>query len=317
MKCTSCGADLDSNARFCTNCGKGVDVTQQAQPTPVQPTPVATYTNTGQPQPQKKKSNVALIVVLVILGFFIVGAIVIALLVRMFIANVAKEIEDLDFDTPISDIVDDTDDEKVYKTVKDPTGHEIKIIEDDIYIYEVKTDYLYDTAREMRKKAKVATTGDIEKLDATDKEKEATKKVLEKLNAFSFSTKPEIEKYLKDNNYSQTEIEFALEHSGADWDEQAKIEAITILAAGGFSKQEVIDLMIYDGYTPEEAAKAVEDDSLDFYEQAAYDACFLRFTSSKYGSNYSKDDARQMLEYDEYTQEEIDFALKLVYDEMN
>lgn len=321
MKCPSCGADIEQDAKFCTNCGKGIDtVSQPAQAPatqPVQQTPVATYVNTGQAQPQKKKSNVVLIVVLVILGVFIVGILGIVLLVRMFFKNVISEIED--YDPGYSDIYDDDDDEygEVIKKVKDPTGHEIKIITDEYTILEVDTSYLYDKEKDMITDQDLAKLSDIDKLSATDKEKAATKKVIKDQDSLLFSSKRTLKDHLIEEGYSDSEINFALENSGIDWKEHATIYAYKYLASGGFSKEGLIKQLQYEQYTTEESKYAAENKDLDYYEQALYDAIYYRYGMSKYSTGYTRDQAKRMLEYDKYTTEEIDFALKTAYDELD
>lgn len=327
MKCPSCGANIENDSKFCTNCGKNIDIAQQSEPTTVptpqvstQPTPVATYTNSGQPQPQKKKSNVALIIILVVVGFFVLTGIVLAVIIRMFIANVSNELENYNDDTVISDVVDDSSTGELYKTVKDPTGHEIKINKDGKLdgkdMYRVDVEYLFDKAYEMGNNAKKATTEEIDKLKATDSQKKATKSVISEFETFSTSSKYEIEEMLEKGNYSQEDIDFALKNSGIDWEEQTKIIILTYLSSGGISKNELVTFLIDDGYSEKEAEKAIENGSYDFYEQAVYDACFMKYISPKFGTTYSREQAQKLLEFDKYTTNEINFALKTIYDDM-
>lgn len=307
MKCNYCGAEIDKETKFCTNCGK--EVAGQA---PIEPGQ-APITPNGQP-PQKKGSNVGLIIALVVIGIFVLFGVGIAVLFGTFYAKVKNTIEEL---PTIDDYTyDDSEDGEVVKTVKDPTGHEIKIVKDSIYVIKVDTDYLYDKAREARKHSKVLTEEEAEKLEGTTREREATKAAIKELNDYVFNTQSEIEEQLKENGYSAEEVKYAIEHCGADWKEQAVIEAMIHLAAGGSSKESVMDLMEYDGYSKELATYAANYEKHDYYEQALYDAVYLRYTYPKYGGSGTKEDTKSMLEYDKYTEDEINFALKVVYEEM-
>jgi len=321
MKCTFCGADLEGDAKFCTNCGKTVEAqAQQAAPMtqPVQQQPaVAPVVPTQQPtqqvvqQPvQQKKNNTVWIVLGVVFGVLLIFVIGIALLFGAIFSSVVNEVSN-------SSIYDYSDDGEVIKKVTDPMGREIIIESDSIYLVHVDTSYLYDVADEMKEKAKIGKKEDVSKLNATDKQKEATNKVISLLSGYGSYTKEEIEDELKDDGYDLTTIQFALENCGVDWDERATIEAFRILAAGGFSKEETISLMVFEGYTKEEAEKAANNKELDYYEQAVYDACFLKYTEKEYSGSYTRAKAEESLRSSGYTEEEIKFALKTVYDEMD
>lgn len=314
MKCINCGEEVNENAKFCTNCGKNItDITPTNSST--QQEPLATYINNGEPP--KKQKNVALIVIFVIIGAMLVFGIIVTIIIKMFLTKVTKAAENIGENSTINDIIsnDDTYGEAV-KTVKDPTGHEIKIVSDKTYMYKVDTSYLYDKSTEMRKNAKKVTTKDIEMSMASTEQKEAMKYIIKKLDDIILPTKESIKEELKKEGYDDATIEYALANCKVDWQEQANIKVLTVLAAGGYSPKEIKDLMKYEGYPDEVIDNALNKEKYDFYEQATYDACFLRYTSPKYGSAYTRETAKKMLEYSEYSKEEIEFALKIIYDEM-
>ena len=312
MKCTSCGTELEADAKFCTNCGKTVEATPTpATPTPAAPAPVQ-VTPAQNNVVQPKKSNKTLWIVLGIVGgvilLFILG---IVLLFTAVFKSVEKEINNL----PNTYDYTEKEDKVVYEK-KDPTGHTVKVIEDKIYIYKVETDYLYDKSQELIKTAKVASDADVEKLNGTTTQKEATKKAIKKLdNKYLAVTQSDITADLKKSGYDEATIKYALANCGADWEERATIKAYQYLSAGGMSKKSVTS-MLTTNFSADIANKVMSNNKFDFYEQAAYDACFCRFTEKKYSGSYDIEKTKQVMEFEGYSKEEIDFALKFVYNEM-
>ena len=322
MKCIHCNNEIDNDSKFCVFCGKEVtpsaEPPKEAQPTTVPSTvippqtPVATYVNNGQPV-QPKKSNTGLIVG-IILGVVALLAVIIIVPIVLVFSKVASEIKNID--NPIEDYIEDKDEGKVVYTTKDPSGHEIKIVKDSVYTVKVDTSYLYDKAHELQEDAKMITRDEADKLSGTEKEKEATKEMLKILKGYMFETEKEIEEDLTEAGFTKEEIKFAREHVGVDWKEQAYIEALYYLASGGMSKDGLYDQLLYEGYSEEYAKYAVSKEDINYYEQAIYDALFSRYTSANYGDADTKEDAERILKLDGYTDEEIKFAIKTVYDEM-
>lgn len=73
MVCNKCGAELETNAKFCTSCGASVTVAAAAAP---QPAPVPTPA--PAPAPEQKKSGVKpLLIVLIVLAVVILIALVV------------------------------------------------------------------------------------------------------------------------------------------------------------------------------------------------------------------------------------------------
>ena len=69
-------------------------------------------------------------------------------------------------------------------------------------------------------------------------------------------------KSLKDQleyeGFSSSEIQYALDNCGADWNQQAVISAKQYLDVMSFSRQGLIDQLEYEGFTHEQAVYGVE-----------------------------------------------------------
>lgn len=328
MKCSNCGTELSEKTKFCTNCGKPVENTSMEQIPPVQvPTqePIITGNindiNNGNVIPNQqppKKNNTLVIVICSIVGVFVLFSIVSVVVISLVAKNIISDVEDLeDYNetSEKSEVYSDKKDGEVIKEVKDPTGHTIKIIKDSISVVRTDTSYLYDVAEEIRKSAKLAKKVDIDNTDYTETQKEATKKAIDYFNNSIFDLKSMREDLTE--KYDEETAKFAIEHAGVDMKEQTKIKAYQILASGGFSKKELYDLLVFEEYNEEDIKEIVEDENIDYYEQAVRDACFYKYTERNYGGSYTKKEAEDSLNYGEYTLEEIEFALKVVYDEMD
>ena len=139
---------------------------------------------------------------------------------------------------------------------------------------------------------------------------------IEYLDKYVTYSRGEIKEELE-KKYDEKTVKYALENAGVDWEERAVIEAIELLAAGGFSKNDIIEMLKYNGYSEEMATKVANSKEFDYYEQAIYDACFYKYTEKTFSGSYSREEAKEMLEYSGYTSEEIEFALKSIYDELD
>ena len=178
---------------------------------------------------------------------------------------------------------------RIIKIVKDPKGNRIRIVEDDDYLVKVDTEYHYKEAERLSKKSKHMSYEQIDKLTATDIQKEVMKKVVERITDYIAPDEFEIRDGLKRlYNYDEETIEYAMNNTGIDWKEQAKIQALIILAGEGYSKQSLIDLMESKGFSSDVVKEAVSNKSLDFYEQAIYSACFIKYTEKINGIEYSQ-----------------------------
>ncbi len=312
MKCTACGAEVKKDSKFCTSCGKPVEEMKKEE------------TSTAATQPAqvvetpKKKSNKTLWIVLGIVGGVILLFIILAVvLFALFVGRVRGTIEDtIDEVEKYEPTINDKDDGKVYKTITAPSGKKIKIINDSSYIKKVDTTYYYDEQEKLEDKVSVKSEKEIEKLSGTEKEIDATKKAVEFVERYPRYSAKELSEKLVGEGFTQAEADYAVKNAGIDWKEMALIYAHSYMAAGGFSKKEVAEMLVFSGFTEEEAEYGANYKTFDFYEQVAYDVVFFKYTSPKYGSTYSREDAERMLKYDEYTDKEVEFGMKL-FDELD
>lgn len=65
-------------------------------------------------------------------------------------------------------------------------------------------------------------------------------------------------KQLEFEKYTLEDAVFAVDHCGADWNEQAAKKAESYLRSGSFSRDGLIDQLEFDGITHEQAVYGVE-----------------------------------------------------------
>lgn len=76
-----------------------------------------------------------------------------------------------------------------------------------------------------------------------------------KYSAFSYSG---LIDQLEYEGYSKAEATYAVDHCGADWNEQAALSAASYLKSSSFSKQGLIDQLEFEGFTHAQAVYGVE-----------------------------------------------------------
>ena len=76
-----------------------------------------------------------------------------------------------------------------------------------------------------------------------------------KYSAFSYSG---LIDQLEYEGYSTSEATYAVDHCGADWNEQAVLSAASYLKYSSFSKQGLIEQLEYEGFTHDQAVYGVE-----------------------------------------------------------
>ncbi len=323
MKCTNCGMEVENGARFCTNCGKTIE--QQAP----EGVPVNNIQN-GQPgvpmqqAPQPNKSNkIVWIIIGVVAGVFVFIAIGIILLATLFAAETKKVIEKqsdiVEHESPIDK--DNIVDGKLIKTIKSPTGRQIRIIQSKIHTVTADTEYLYKDAEEKREKYKIMTEEEADKLDSTPIYIMAVKKIISELKYESLSEQ-QLRETLAEENYPEDAINYAIETVNIDWDIMAEMRAASYMHhLDGVSKKHLVELLVYEKFTEEQAEKAASNKNYDFYEQAVKKVCDYKYVMPKYGREYTRDEIKEQMGeesdiYDGFTKAEIDFALKEVYDNL-
>lgn len=99
MVCHKCGAQLEANAKFCTDCGASVPVAPAPAPTPM-PTPAPAPAPTPASEPAQKKSGVKpLLIVLIILAAILLIALIVVAVLLLGERNKQPEPEN-DFSVP-------------------------------------------------------------------------------------------------------------------------------------------------------------------------------------------------------------------------
>lgn len=86
--------------------------------------------------------------------------------------------------------------------------------------------------------------------------------------------------------------------------------AISYLDSGSFSKQELIEQLEWEGYDSDLVKEAVDKLDADWKAEAVEDAKNWDEYYKKYKDEYTEDDIKEMLEYANFTDEEVDYAMK-------
>ena len=88
-----------------------------------------------------------------------------------------------------------------------------------------------------------------------------------------------------------------------DWNEEAAESARSYLDLSGFSRSGLIDQLLFDGYSTEEATYAVDSVNVDWNEEAAESArSYLDLTG------FSRSGLIEQLEFDGYTREQAEYG---------
>ncbi len=324
MNCPQCGNQIVSNDGTCSVCGYKSQTTSVLNPTSavsvepgpaVQPAPASAPVAPTQPVPAQtpapaapaapafnqtnnsKGSGAKVILVLLIVVALAIGG---YFVYKKFIQK---------DETPANERFTVEDD--LFK-IKDPTGHNITIKDDDIWIKKVQLRYLRDESWNLNKNAKRITEEEVEAMDVTPTQKSALLKSIDYLTYIGYSQDGLIS-ILEYEKFEHDDAVFAAENCKADWKEQALIAAKHFLATGGFSKTHLQEMLEFEGFSDEAVKYAMNNVNADYYEQAVYDACYYKYSSS---AQYDKEEAKDYLEYKGYTQEESDFAINTVYELM-
>lgn len=116
-------------------------------------------------------------------------------------------------------------------------------------------------------------------------------------------------KQLEFEGYSKNEAEYAVQHCGADWMEQAVNAAKSYISIMPFSTKGLTEQLEYDGFTPEQAAYGAahcndtETGSANQFQQALKSAqSYLNY------SGFSFSGLIEQLEFEGYSTEEATYA---------
>lgn len=275
MTCKKCGTEFRGN--FCPKCGTPARPTQGFQ----QPIP-------GQPMtPQKGKTPVYK------KWWFwsiIIGIAIIFLVCFVALLRAGQEISEAAGHT-VSDSVTQT-------LPQDETS----------YATETETDTESESAAkskiESNTKAPSQGSGNNTQANASKNDtltmgqKNALKKAESYLSFSAFSREGLIDQ-LEYEKFSHDDAVYAVDHCGANWNEQALKKGKSYLDYTAFSYQGLIDQLEYEKFTTEQATYAADHCGANWNEQAAKKAkSYLEFTA------FSRDSLIEQLEYEKFTHEQ-------------
>lgn len=110
---------------------------------------------------------------------------------------------------------------------------------------------------------------------------------------------------LEYEKFSHSDAVYAVDHCGADWNEQALKNAQSYLKHSSFSEQGLIEQLVYEKYTKEQAEYGVENCGADWFEQAAKKAAsYLKYSS------FSREGLINQLEYEGFTYEQAVYGVE-------
>lgn len=187
-----------------------------------------------------------------------------------FYASIRAGIDDAGYaDTPLVGIlVNDLD-----------TSHGLLRIEGGVITYDATTENGPVVPSPVPEESNAAEPNDG---TPTMGESNALKKAESYLSISAFS-KSSLKEQLMYSKFTESEADYAVEHCGADWNEQALKKAESYLSHSAFSASGLKGQLEYEGFTAEEATYGVEHCGADWYDQAAAKAkSYLSHSSFSY-----------------------------------
>ena len=121
-------------------------------------------------------------------------------------------------------------------------------------------------------------------------------------------SRQDLEDVLENRGYTEDQIHSGLEDLNADWKEQAYICGQDYLEVIPFSYQGLISQLEHHGFTHQEAVYAADESGADWKGNAVMKAQEILI----YNSQIQEEDLRHRLEFQKFTQEEIEEALSVV-----
>ncbi len=118
----------------------------------------------------------------------------------------------------------------------------------------------------------------------------------------------DLKEVLLHNGFSQEEADYALEivEPETDWDQQALQRTLQDMTYSHYSYLSLIEFLEHIGFSHESAVYAADNCEADWKEEAL---CRLK-DYIKYGNAESTEELAQWLTYDQFTEEEIAYAIK-------
>ena len=136
----------------------------------------------------------------------------------------------------------------------------------------------------------------------TTSQSNALKKAKEYLSFMCFSREGLIDQ-LEYEEFSREDAVYAVDHCGADWNDQALGKAKEYLSFTSFSYSGLIDQLEYEGFTLDQATYGADNCKADWKEQAAKKAKeYLEFMS------FSRGDLIDQLIYEGFTREQAEYG---------
>ena len=149
-------------------------------------------------------------------------------------------------------------------------------------------------------------TPEPEKNTTTAGQRNALKKANSYLKYSNFSYQGLVEQ-LEYEKFSHEDAVYAVDHCGADWNEQALGKAKSYLDYSAFSYTGLISQLEYEGFTAEQAAYGADNCNADWNEQAAKSAkSYLDYSS------FSRDSLIDQLVYEGFTYEQAVYGVDAV-----
>lgn len=71
-------------------------------------------------------------------------------------------------------------------------------------------------------------------------------------------SKKGLREQLQYEQYSDSEIDYAIKHCNADWKKQAELSAQSYINTSNFSRSELLEQLKFEGFTDEQAEHGVE-----------------------------------------------------------
>lgn len=140
------------------------------------------------------------------------------------------------------------------------------------------------------------------KIEMTTSQKNALRSAQNYLSFSAFSYEGLIGQ-LEFEQYTHEDAVFAVDHCGADWNEQALKSAKNYLDFSAFSYSGLIKQLEFEKYTKEQAVYAADNCGADWFEQAAKCAeNYLEYTS------FSKDGLIDQLKFEGFTPEQAEYG---------
>lgn len=144
----------------------------------------------------------------------------------------------------------------------------------------------------------VTTAANDGKSSPTTGERNALQQANRYLRTFAFSYDGLIDQ-LKYEGYTDAEAVYAVDHCGADWDDQALEKAQQYLRSSAFSYSGLVDQLVFEGFTDAQATYGVDGCGADWDDQAVKKAeQYLKYDS------FSRDKLISQLQYEGFTYEQ-------------